>query len=101
MFEVFGQDLAQDMDDPPWIEYASEQGLAILTKDFLSLRYREPFKTVQAREARVFALASARLPGDKQIECFRTNQRKIYRAARRKGPYIYKVYADTITLVWP
>lgn len=101
MFEVFGQEIGQGLEDPPWIEYASEQGLAILTKDFKSLRYRAPLKTVKATSARVFTLANAELSGERQTDYFRNNKESIFRRALKPGPYICKVYESSVERVWP
>jgi len=101
MAEVYGEIVAQGLDDPPWITDATAMGHLILTKDFNSLRYEEPFQTVQSVRARVFALSNAQLLGPQQLQCFLDNKARILRVARLPGPYIYKVYRDHIVRAWP
>lgn len=96
MADVYGEQLSQALTDPPWIEEATSKGQVILTKDFDSLRKGEELATIKRVGARVFALANAQLPGSVQLQWFVYNQHRIFRACRKRGPFIYKVYDDHI-----
>ena len=96
MVDIYGEKLSQAMDDPPWIEDATAAGQVILTKDFESLRRGEELKTIKKVGARLFALANAQLLGPEQLQWFLNNKHRIMRAARKRGPFLYKVYEYSI-----
>lgn len=96
MVDLYGEELSQSLEDPPWIEDATELGYVVLTKDFESLRKGEELQTIKRVGARVFALASAQLLGPQQLQCFLNNKHRILRASRKPGPFLYKVYEDNI-----
>jgi hypothetical protein len=54
-----------------------------------------------AHRVRAFCLTNANLRGTEQAQRLVTNLPRIMRAAARSGPYIYGVYADSITPLWP
>jgi hypothetical protein len=101
MFEVYGHQMAQRLDDPPWIEDATKKDQAILSKD-QQLRYQpEPRDAILNARARVFILAKAELKGEDQVAWFLNNKTRIFRACRKPGPYIYRVYEKRIEHWWP
>lgn len=101
MYEVYGHIIAQNLDDPPWIEDAARNGLAILTAD-KKLRYvTAERETVEREKARVFCLHSGTLLASEMINCFENNRSRIERAWHKPGPYIYKVYENSIDQWWP
>jgi hypothetical protein len=50
---------------------------------------------------RVFCLTNANLTFAEQAAYFMANRHRIIRAARKPGPYLYGVYKDSITKLWP
>lgn len=101
MQEVYGRQLCQDLDDPPWIEEVTEKGQVILTKD-TNFKYKTlEREAVERSGAKVFCLANQSLQSDAQIQHFVVNKNRILRAARKPGPFIYMVYEKNINTYWP
>jgi hypothetical protein len=49
----------------------------------------------------VFCLTNAHLTFSEQARYFLVNQHRIIQASRKPGPYVYGVYRDKITKLWP
>lgn len=75
-------------------------GWIVLMKDG-KVRYRPAeLQALTDHGVRAFCLTNANLRGAEQADRFVRNLPRIYRAARRPGPYLYGVYAQELRLLW-
>lgn len=101
MASVYGEDVAQRLQDPPWIKDAARNGWIILSKD-RKLRYRPvEQKAVVAAKAKVFVLAERNLRGEVMLDRFLRNMARITLRSRHPGPQIFRVYEKRVEKWWP
>jgi hypothetical protein len=96
MREVFEDD-GQYTEDPAWIAYCGQQGLAAFSKD-------EKARTVHVMEFRahkvnLFLLPDQKMSGPEQIDRYVTNRYKIAQRAQKRGPQAYLVRAGKLDKV--
>lgn len=101
MYERYGQQIAQSLPDPPWIEEVSADGLIILTAD-QNFRYHKLEKQAMEKgAARVFVLSNAEVDGPTAAQWFINNRYRIFRQSLKPGPRLYVVYENGVDLRWP
>jgi len=52
-------------------------------------------------KVQAFCLTNAQLRGEEQARRLVENRHRILRQARRPGPYIYGIYENHLSLLWP
>ena len=98
--DVYGEEAAQETEDTEWIRLAAASGWIVLCKDDrIRRRPAERDALIEGR-VRVFCLTNANLGFAEQAAYFVTNRFRI-QAARKPGPYLYGIYKDAITRLWP
>ena len=70
-------------------------------KDARIRRRPAELEVLAAHNVRAFCLTNANLRGVEQAQRLATNLPRITRIATRPGPYIYGVYANSVTRLWP
>ena len=101
MADVYGERIGQGLHDEQWIGNAGRRGWIILMKD-AKVRYRPAeLQALVEHGVRAFCLTNANRRGIEQAERIVTNLSRIVRAAERRGPYIYGIYAGELRLLWP
>jgi hypothetical protein len=101
MAEVYGAGREQDVDDEVWLEEGSLAGWVLLTCDE-RIRYVPPERAaIERGRGRVFRLARGDLPGAEQVRWYIVNIHRIFRRARKLGPFIDVVYEDHCERQWP
>ena len=101
MADVYGERIAQGLEDEDWIGDAGRNGWVVLMKD-AKVRYRPAeLQTLADHRVRAFCLTNANLRGAEQAERLVANLTRIMRVAERPGPYIYGVYASELRPLWP
>lgn len=101
MADVYGERIGQGLADEEWLEEAGTRDWVVLMKDARIRRRSAEMDVLAAHGVRAFCLTNANLRGVEQAQRLVTNLPRILRAAARPGPYIYGVYADSITRLWP
>ena len=99
--EVYGEKRAQAVEDTEWIALAAERDLAVFCKDDHIRRRPAERQALLDGNVRVFCLTNARLNFTEQAYYFVSNRFRILQACRKPGPYVYGVYQDRITRLWP
>jgi PIN like domain len=99
--DVYGEQEAQRVQDTAWIALAAERGWVILCKDDHIRRRPAERQALQDGKVKVFCLTNARLTFAEQASYFLTNRFRILQACRKRGPFLYGVYRDRITRLWP
>lgn len=70
-------------------------------KDARIRRRPAELEVLAAHGVRAFCLTNANLRGVEQAERLVANLGRIVRIAATPGPYIYGVYSDSVTKLWP
>ncbi len=92
MRERYGSTEAQQLADIDWIADASAAGEVLLTGDKMIAKRPLEARAVAAADARVFALGSSQLTGEKKAERFIRNESRIFRRAERTpAPYVVSI----------
>ncbi len=92
MRERYGSIEAQQLADIDWIADASAAGEVLLTGDKMIAKRPIEARAVAAADARVFALGSSQLTGEKKAERFIHNESRIFRRAEHTpAPYVVSV----------
>jgi hypothetical protein len=99
--EVYGERAAQEAEDADWLSLAGERGWVVLCKDDHIRRRPAELQALADGRVRVFCLTNAHLTFSEQARYFLVNQHRIIQASRKPGPYVYGVYRDKITKLWP
>jgi hypothetical protein len=99
--EVYGEQAAQQAEDADWLSLAGERGWVVLCKDDRIRRRPAELQALADGKVRVFCLTNAHLTFSEQASYFLVNQHRIIQASRKPGPYVYGVYRDKITKLWP
>jgi hypothetical protein len=94
-------DDAQKVPDEDWITNGLERGWVPLCKDGRIKGRAAERNPLVTYEATLFYLDNQRLLVAEMVARFVANRSHIERAARRGGPAIYAVSADTIRKTWP
>lgn len=99
--EIYGEQRAQTIEDLEWISLAAERDLVVFCKDDHIRRRPAERQSLLDGNVRVFCLTNARLTFAEQASYFVSNRFRIFQACRKPGPYVYGVYRDHITRLWP
>lgn len=97
----YGEQHSQQVPDERWLALAGENDWIVLHKDHRIRRRPAELAAIETARARVFCITNANLTGPQMAARYLANLERILRAARRDGPYIYGVYEQTITRLWP
>lgn len=99
--DVYGEDQAQQTDDPVWLAYAGERDLVVLGADD-RIRYRAEERNAMAGGMlRSFTITNASLKAETAAGWYVTHRHRILQRCRKPGPYVYGVYADRLDKLWP
>jgi hypothetical protein len=101
MADVYGERIGQGLAHEEWLQEAGRRDWIVLMKDARIRRRPAELEVLTAQSVRAFCLTNANLRGAEQAQRLVTNLPRILRIAARPGPYIYGVYADSITRLWP
>jgi len=101
MASLYGEDAAQCLEDRAWLRDAGKNGWIVLTKDDAIRRRPAERDALTEAGVRVFCLTNAQLRGSQQTARFVQNRHRILQRARKPGPYIYGVYENRLSLLWP
>jgi hypothetical protein len=99
--DVYGEERAQQTEDAEWIKLAAEHGWVVLCKDQRIRRRPAERDALIEGKVRVFCLTNANLGFADQAAYFVNNRFRILQAAGKPGPYLYGVYKNSITKLWP
>jgi hypothetical protein len=99
--DVYGEQRAQRVEDTEWNALAAERDWVVLCKDDHIRRRPAERQSLLDGNVRVFCLTNASLSFAEQASYFVQNRFRIIQAARKPGPYVYGVYQDRITRLWP
>jgi hypothetical protein len=99
--EIYGEKHAQAVEDTEWIALAAERDLVVFCKDDHIRRRPAERQALLDGNVRVFCLTNARLNFAEQASYFVSNRFRILQACRKPGPYVYGIYQDRITRLWP
>jgi hypothetical protein len=92
---------AQKIADEEWIEYGLVRGWVPLCKDGRIRGRSHEHNPLITYGGALFHLDNQQLPIAEMVARFTSNLSRIERAARRGGPAIYAVAADSIRRTWP
>ena len=101
MASVYGERVAQELDDERWLADAGAHSWVVLMKDDAIRRRPAERDALAAAEVRAFCLTNAQLRAKEQTTRFVSNIARIQRQAKNPGPYIYGVYDGYIRRLWP
>jgi len=91
MASVYGEEVAQQLDDESWLRDAGNKGWVVLMKDDAIRRRPAERDALAEAGVRAFCLTNAQLRKEEQTERFVGNIERILRQAQQPGPYIYGV----------
>jgi len=101
MASVYGEDVAQQLDDESWLRDAGDKGWIVLMKDDAIRRRPAERDALASAGVRAFCLTNAQLRKEQQTQRFVGNIERILRQAQHPGPYVYGVYEGYIQRLWP
>jgi hypothetical protein len=101
MASVYGERVAQELDDERWLADAGEHDWVVLMKDDAIRRRPAERDALSEAKVRAFCLTNAQLRASEQSARFIGNIERIQRQAEKPGPYIYGVYDGHIKRLWP
>jgi hypothetical protein len=101
MASVYGEQVAQELDDERWLADAGEHDWIVLMKDDAIRRRPAERDALSEAKVRAFCLTNAQLRASEQSARFVSNIERIQRQAEKPGPYIYGVYDGYIKRLWP
>lgn len=101
MASVYGERVAQELEDERWLADAGEHDWIVLMKDDAIRRRPSERDALSEAKVRAFCLTNAQLRASEQSARFVGNIERILRQAEKPGPYIYGVYDGYIRRLWP
>jgi hypothetical protein len=101
MASVYGERVAQELEDERWLADAGARDWVVLMKDDAIRRRPTERDALAAAKVRAFCLTNAQLRAEEQTARFVGNMERIVRRAEKPGPYIYGVYNGYIKRLWP
>jgi hypothetical protein len=101
MADVYGERVGQGLADEEWLRDVGDRGWVVLMKDARVRRRSGDLEVLVAHGVRAFCLTNANLRGTEQAARLVANLSRITHLALSPGPYIYGVYADSVTRLWP
>jgi hypothetical protein len=96
---IYGEDRAQRVGDPEWLELAGSHGYLVLMKDKV-YRLEENRSALLAYGVRGFCLTSRGLRGEEQVRIFVEQRHRILQRGRKPGPFVYGVYPTGLRPLW-
>lgn len=96
--DVFPDD-GQYTSDPDWIQYAAELDLVSFSKD--AALKRDHSNAIQQYKGVVFLIPDQSMSGVAQATRYLEHKYRIAMKAKKGGPAIYMVYANSVELVGP
>jgi PIN like domain len=88
------------LDDRVWLALAGKAGWLVLMKDEVHKRTANLEALISAR-VRCFCLTNRGLTHEQQFAYFDTSINRIIQRGRKPGPFVYGIYVDHITRLWP
>lgn len=101
MASVYGEQIAQQLQDERWLADVGEHDWVVLMKDDAIRRRPAERDALAEAKLRAFCLTNAQLRAEEQSARFVDNLGRILRQAKKPGPYIYGVYPGKIRRLWP
>jgi hypothetical protein len=101
MASVYGEQVAQELDDERWLADAGRFDWVVLMKDDAIRRRPAERDALSEAKLRTFCLTNANLRAAEQTARFVGNIGVILQQASKPGPYIYGVYDGSIRRLWP
>jgi hypothetical protein len=101
MASVYGEQVAQELDDERWLADAGQHDWVVLMKDDAIRRRPAERDALSEAKVRAFCLTNAQLRASEQSARFVGNIARIQRQVEKPGPYIYGVYDGYIKRLWP
>jgi PIN like domain len=101
MASVYGERVAQELEDERWLTDAGKQDWVVLMKDDAIRRRPAERDALIAAKVRAFCLTNAQLRAEQQSARFVGNIERIRRQCEKPGPYIYGVYDGHIKRLLP
>lgn len=101
MASVYGEADAQRLPDEEWLADAGRNDWIVLMKDDRVRRRPAERDALMDAGVRAFCLTNAQLRAEEQTARFIDNIHRILRTAQAPGPYIYGVYPDRLSRLWP
>lgn len=101
MASVYGETVAQELEDEEWLSDAGARGWVVLMKDDAIRRRPSERDALAAARVRAFCLTNANLRAVEQTARVVGCLDRILRQAAKPGPYIYGVYDGQIKRLWP
>jgi hypothetical protein len=101
MASVYGERVAQELEDERWLADAGQHDWVVLMKDDAIRRRPAERDALAEAKVRAFCLTNAQLRVAEQSARFVGNIARIQRQAEKPGPYIYGVYDGYIKRLWP
>jgi PIN like domain len=101
MASVYGETVAQGLEDEQWLKDAGRHGWVVLMKDDAIRRRPSERDALAEAGVRAFCLTNANLRAAQQTARFVGCLDRILRQAAEPGPYIYGVYEGQIRRLWP
>jgi hypothetical protein len=101
MASVYGERVAQGLDDERWLADAGVRDWVVLMKDDAIRRRPAERDALADAKVRAFCLTNAQLRASEQSARFVGNIERILHQAEKSGPYIYGVYDGYIKRLWP
>jgi hypothetical protein len=101
MADVYGERIGQGLADEEWLRDVGAHDWVVLMKDARIRRRPAELDVLVAHQVRAFCLTNANLRGDEQAQRLVTNLARVLRIAATPGPYIYGIYANSVSRLWP
>ncbi|HEV2975903.1 MAG TPA: hypothetical protein VGX69_13060 [Solirubrobacteraceae bacterium] len=89
MASVYGEQVAQELEDERWLADAGQHDWIVLMKDDAIRRRPAERDALAEAKVRAFCLTNAQLRASGQSARFVGNIKRIQRQAEKSGPYIY------------
>lgn len=101
MASIYGERVAQALEDERWLDDAGARDWVVLMKDDAIRRRPAERDALSEAKVRAFCLTNAQLRAVDQSARFIGNIERILSQAEQPGPYIYGVYDGYIKQLWP
>jgi hypothetical protein len=101
MASVYGETVAQELEDERWLRDVGRRGWVVLMKDDAIRRRPSERDALAEAGLRAFCLTNANLRAAEQTARFVSCLDRILRQAAKPGPYVYGVYDGLIRRLWP
>ncbi len=86
---LYGERIAQTIDDEVWLRRAGGEGWIVLVKDKKIRRRPHELQAIRDSAAKVFCLTSGSITGQEMANIVLKHANRMVARSRRKGPFIY------------